>query len=361
MSSPPNPIHRRTAPVFVLGSPRSGTTLLYDMLLSAGGFAVYLAESNVFNVLAPNFGDLRVRRNRRRLLDAWLGSKLFRASGLQRHEVEQQVLEHCHGAGDFLRVVMDGIARRQGMQRWAENSPEGILHLPRIKTHIPEALVIHIIRDGRDVAMSLNRTRYLHPIPWQDRISLVGAAVYWEWIVGRGRHYGRQLGSDYMEVHFEDLVSAPRELLKKIGAFIGQELDYDRILEVGYGSVSKPNSSFRSESPDTFNPVGRWKKGFTERELLHCESMVGRTLADLGYTLSSNPTHRNVKTEAIKWMYRTYFESKLRFKIHPLVRKLHPLTAAGIDAMVLAEDHPPDLRIPRSEEVEGALEDPTQV
>jgi hypothetical protein len=38
--------------VFVLGSPISGTTLLYEMLLSAGGFAVYLAEANVFNLLA---------------------------------------------------------------------------------------------------------------------------------------------------------------------------------------------------------------------------------------------------------------------------------------------------------------------
>jgi hypothetical protein len=62
---------RSRAPVFVLGSPRSGTTLLYDMLLSAGGFAVYLAESNVFNLLVPRFGDLRVHANREKLLQAW--------------------------------------------------------------------------------------------------------------------------------------------------------------------------------------------------------------------------------------------------------------------------------------------------
>ncbi|PYV46767.1 MAG: hypothetical protein DMG92_17480, partial [Acidobacteria bacterium] len=47
------------------------------MLLSAGGFAVYLAESNVFNLLVPRFGNPGVESNRRRLLDVWLQTKLF--------------------------------------------------------------------------------------------------------------------------------------------------------------------------------------------------------------------------------------------------------------------------------------------
>ena len=161
---------RKTAPVFVLGSPRSGTTLLYDMLLSAGGFAVYLAESNVFNLLAPRFGSLVVRENRRKLLHAWQGSKLFRASGLNSQLIEKKVLEECRSAGDFLRLVMSEIARAQGMQRWAENSPEGVLHLPTIKRQIPDALVIHIIRDGRDVALSLARLKYVRPFPWEKPV-----------------------------------------------------------------------------------------------------------------------------------------------------------------------------------------------
>lgn len=327
--------------MFVLGSPRSGTTLLYDMLLSAGGFAVYLAESNVFNVLAPNFSDLAKRENRQQLLKVWLGSKLFRASGLDAQQVEKQVLEQCRTAGDFLRIVMDGIARKQGMQRWAENSPEGILRLPMIKQQIPEALVIHMIRDGRDVAVSLNRTRYVRPFPWQDRIGLTGAGIYWEWIVQKGRSYGRQLGSNYMEVHFEDVVSAPRETLKKIANFIDHELDYDRIVEVGYGSVSKPNTSFRKESQEKFNPVGRWKTGFTPQQLLRFESVVGKTMKDVGYTLSSQASGMDMEMKATRWLYRTYFANKLRLKHQFLTRKLHPLTATRIDAVALAEDHPP--------------------
>jgi hypothetical protein len=102
---------RKHAPVFVLGSPRSGTTLLYDMLLSAGGFAVYLAESNVFNLLMPRFGDLSSRSNREQLMEAWLNSRLFLASGLDRDHIRKRVLEECRNGGDFLRIVMGEIFR----------------------------------------------------------------------------------------------------------------------------------------------------------------------------------------------------------------------------------------------------------
>src|SRR5438445_5502651 len=59
------PRSRGKAPVFVLGCGRSGTTLLYHMLLSSGNFAIYRTESNVINLLEPRFGDLRDRKSTR--------------------------------------------------------------------------------------------------------------------------------------------------------------------------------------------------------------------------------------------------------------------------------------------------------
>jgi sulfotransferase family protein len=333
--------------VFVLGCPRSGTTLLYDMLLSSGGFAVYLAESNVFNVLALRFGDLGERSNRQKLMRVWLGSKLFRATGLDAQQIEKKILEECRHAGDFLGIVMSKIARSQGMQRWAENSPETLLHLPLVKSLIPDALVIHIIRDGRDVATSLEKLRYVRPFPWEERQNLIGAGVYWEWIVQHGRHYGAALGADYMEVHFEDLIAAPKETLHRIGGFIDHDLDYDRIRQVGYGSVSEPNTSFKKESnAGTFSPVGRWKKSFSPAQLSRFENILGKALRELGYA----PATANVgepmplDLQMTRFIYRSYFEGKLWFKSNPLVRWLRPaLTSSAIDASVLGEDHPPEL------------------
>src|ERR1700740_3015029 len=95
---------RSLAPVFVLGCGRSGTTLLYHMILSAGDFAVYRAESNAINLLEPRFGIVSVTRNKEKLMDAWLDSKLFRVSGLDAAQIRKKVVEECRNGGDFLRV-----------------------------------------------------------------------------------------------------------------------------------------------------------------------------------------------------------------------------------------------------------------
>jgi len=337
---------RSIAPVFVLGCPRSGTTLLYDMLLSAGGFAVYLAESNVFNLLATRFGDLKSRTNRERLLRAWGQSKLFRATGLERPNLEKRILNECRHSGDFLRIVMDEMAIQQGMKRWAENSPESILHLPLIKKLLPDALVIHIIRDGRDVAMSLGKLDYVRPFPWQERQSLIGAGAYWAWIVQNGRSFGKALGSDYLEVHFEDLIASPQKSLDRIGAFIEHDLDYEGIRRVAYGSVKQPNTSFSAErASGSFNPVGRWKTGCSPKQVAGLEAMIGKTLVEVGYALSAQHSRRvTARVQAIRLIYRTYFRGKLWFKLSPISRLLRPeLSASEIDATVLAEDHAPEI------------------
>ena len=58
--------------------------------------------------------------------------------------------------------------------------------------------------------------------------------------MNQDRKNGRSLGGDYIEIHFEDLIEEPRQTLAQLGKFIQHDLDYDRILKVGVGSVSDP-------------------------------------------------------------------------------------------------------------------------
>ena len=331
-----------------MGSPRSGTTLLYDMLLSAGGFAVYLAESNVFNLLVPRFGNLSVRSNRERLIQAWLSSKLFRCSGLQAEDISGRILAECENGGDFLSLVMGEICSAQGVTRWAENSPEGMLYLPLIKRLIPDALFVHILRDGRDVATSLAQRRYVRAFPWEDRHGLIGCGLYWEWILEHGRRFGQSVPADYMEVRFERLLAHPQETLDQIGRFIDQPLDYEVIQHVAYGSVTKPNTSFfkEGERPD-FNPVGRWKKSFSPEQLLRFERLVGPTLAKLGYEPATNGVEMglSLSLRVTRLLHRTYFRGKLSYKNNSFIRALRPaMTGADLDEIVLADDHPPTIK-----------------
>jgi len=312
--------------------------LLYSMLLSAGDFAVYLAESNVFNLLAPRFGDLHVKANRERLIDAWLQSKLFRATFLDAAQIRAKLSAECRGSGDFLRIVMEEIARTQGVKRWADNSPEELLHACRIKQELPGALFIHMIRDGRDVALSLEPLhRWVRPFPWDRNDRLLIAGLFWEWMVHRGMKQGEALGKDYMEVRFEDLQADPHATLARIGEFIEQDLNYERILQAGIGSVSEPNTSFKG---DKSGPVGRWKKKMSSETLAKFEGLVGPTLKDLGYPLGSDGAGVNrLAAVRMKAFYRTYFDGKFWFKNSSLGRLyLGPISAFQIDETTIATD-----------------------
>jgi Sulfotransferase family len=320
------------------------------MLLSAGGFAVYLAEANVFNLLIPRFGDLGSRRNRQNLLTSWLNSKLFKASGLDPDRIQALILNECKTGGDFLRIVMGEICRTQGAVRWAENSPEGMLYLPLIKSLIPDALFVHILRDGRDVATSLARLRYVRAFPWEDRHSPIGCGIYWEWMVQHGRRFGHTVPGDYLEVHFESLLANPQAVLDELGRFIDQPLDYEVIRRTAYGSLSRPNTSFQQEAGKTeFNPVGRWKKSFSEDQLLKFERILGHTLTELGYELATDGASEglDLSLHTTRFLHRSYFVAKFQFKNSGLIRLLRPpMTGADLDEIVLADDHPPRLKQP---------------
>jgi Sulfotransferase family len=312
-------------PVFIVGSPRSGTTLLYHMLLSSGGFAVYLTESKVFDLLFPKFGNLHGRKNLAKALDLWLRSKLFTVSGLDRTRIADRILAECRNGGDFLRIVMEEIATTQKAERWADNTPEHVLYLPTILKEIPQIQVIHMIRDGRDVALSLDKKGWIHPFPWDAKRRGLVAGLYWEWMVEKGRAFGRANGSDYLEVRYEDLTTRPEEALAKIGAFIGHDLNYERIRQVAIGSVSEPNTSFESEIESmNFHPVGRWRSAFSPEELKALEALVGGTLEQLGYSLSASrngSNHVRTSWNAMRKAYRSYWDSKLWLKTRtPLAR-----------------------------------------
>jgi len=308
---------RATAPVFVLGSGRSGTTLLYDMLISAGGFAIFHGRTHAFSHLGSCFGNLAHRRNRRDLLDAYYASGVFPFTGLAPKDIEERVMTDCRNTGDFLRIVMEAVARKQGVPRWAEHSAEHLLYLPLIKKTIPDALVINVIRDGRDVTASIHRIGWIRPMPWDRGRAFLARAIFWRWIVRKGRHDGQTLGRDYLEVHYEDLVQNPRATLARIGRFIEQDLDYDRIQQVALGTVRDPNSSFRGDGKETESAtIGRWRRMFTPQQVRVLESTIGDLLVDTGYALETPPAELRLPLPArcMSFLYPVYFDSKLWLK-----------------------------------------------
>lgn len=322
-------------PVFIVGCPRSGTSYLYHLLLSAGGFAQYRTQMNVFDVLEPIYGDLGAPRNKARMMNRWLQSKAFTASGLEAEEIRDKVLSDCRSTGDFLRIVMEEVARQQGVDRWIDSTPTNIPHLLRIKKDFPDARIVHIIRDGRDVALSLDKRGWSRPLPWDRDKGLLAAGLYWEWIVRKGRELGVALQSDYFEVRYEELVHQPAQTLERLAVFLAHDLDYHRIQQTSIGSVKNPLTSFKEEwERGQFKPVGRWKDRFPPDQLTLFENLVGNYLQELGYVLSSDSgqAEHSFAVKRMRRVYLAYYGFKQWAKIKmPLSRLLVDYSASLID------------------------------
>jgi hypothetical protein len=325
----------------VMGCHRSGTNLLYDMLLSSGGFAIHRGFLPIYKILIPRFGSMRSRANREQIFATWLRSKGFRRSGLDALQLSAAILNECRTGGDFIRVVMDSMARSQQVQRWALYDPDNVLHAARVKRDIPNALFVHIIRDGRDIALSLKKMGGFTPLPWDrnQTESLVATALYWEWMVHQGRAHGRKFPADYIEIRYEDLIINPHEILGKLGGFLEHNLDYDQIQRAGLGRLSETNSSFREEgAKEKLNPLGRWKERLTGAEVAAIEETVGECLQENGYELSLPlaERRRSLRHSWMRGLYPAFLSSKLWLKLHTPAGRL-----ANMSAMELEEEAAP--------------------
>ncbi len=231
---------------------------------------------------------------------------------------------------------MDSVARSQQVQRWAVYDPDNVLHVERVKRDIPDALFVHIIRDGRDIALSLKKMGGFTPLPWDrgQTDSLVATALYWEWMVHKGRAHGRKFPADYIEIRYEDLITNPHETLGKLGGFLDHDLDYDRIQRAGLGRLSETNSSFREEgAKEKTNPLGRWKERLAHDEVAAIEATVGECLEENGYELSlpAAERHRSLRRSWMRGMYPAFLGSKLWLKLHTPVGRFANMSALELE------------------------------
>lgn len=306
---------RRNSPVFVVGCHRSGTALLYDSLLSAGGFPVYHASPYLHTTLLPLCGSLSVPRRREKLLQLWLKSKAFRRTGFGTNDLRSQILQHCHTGGDFLQITMAELARRAGTPRWALHDCDNIMCMPAIKREISDALFVHIIRDGRDAALSMRKQHVVNPRLWPRKRALFAWALLWQWTVRKGRRFGQSFPADYIEVRYEDLVRDPANSMAVLGEFLDHDLDFDRIRHNPIGRLSAPNTVWEEESRDqTFSPIGRWKSKLSQPEIAALEALIGGCLEEFAYPLMTKHDDCARLDPILNFMrvfYPRYFETKL--------------------------------------------------
>jgi hypothetical protein len=118
-----------------------------------------------------------------------------------------------------INALFRAFAQAKGKARWADKTPGNVDHIDLLADLFVDGRFIHVIRDGRDVAVSLSEQS------WGPRSSVSGAYT-WRRRVEKGRDAGVRLGTNrYMEVRLEDLTADPEGILRSVCAFIGEDFD----------------------------------------------------------------------------------------------------------------------------------------
>lgn len=282
---------------FIVGAPRSGTTLLRLMLDSHPGLAI--PPETGFLPRAARLGFLpwslrpRLFHLATRSTPAWPDFHLDQSEF--RQSLEQiRPFTVSEGIRAFYRLY----AQRHDKSRWGDKTPLYAIEMPAIRSLLPEAHFIHIIRDGRDVALSLRKTWFT---PSKDISTL---ARYWVRIVTTARMQGRN-SSTYFELRYEDLLADTEGKLRAICRFL--QLDFDPgMLEYWRNApirLAEHEGRYRRDGtvvvsrderleqqrlttyPPQLDRAGGWREVMPEQEAKVFRGVAGRLLAELGYEL----------------------------------------------------------------------------
>jgi len=274
------------APIFISGTQRSGTTMFRLMLDAHPEISIPFETGIITNYCfkVSEFGDLDQDDNLRSLLQA-IRNEPFVARGelVDISYEEITPLLKARTLAGLVDALFGANARRKGKAMWGDKTPD-----EDVKTlhHLfPNATIIHLIRDGRDCAVSRVRR-------WGAR-SIPELAHGWCFKVNSTRQAGRLYGDRYREIRYEDLVRSPETVLRKVCSWIGVSFDPVMLDYYKHATERMPASSVKlhhetSVKPVDPNKIGMYKDQMSRSDRLAYERVAGALLKELGYEVEAD-------------------------------------------------------------------------
>jgi hypothetical protein len=308
-------------PVLVLGVRRSGTTLLRVMLDRHSELAV--PDESYF---IPQLADRHLRRV---AVDDFLDDlRRLEAPaewGLPLDQVRSRLHEGM-SVGEAIGTVYAVYAAEQGKPRWGDKTPMYMQNLRLLERLFPDALYVHLIRDGRDAAVSfLSMPEGLMTETWMQPHTAVEFACQWRTEVAGARRLGRRVGSNrYLEVRYEELVDDVEATMRSICEFA--RLPYEPSMTDYVGSVdvsAKPHQQSLKRPPTP--GLRDWRTEMSREDAASFEGVAGDLIHELGYSSGRRPDARG-RLRRVSYGARAAAWRGASFALRrsPLWRRRHP-------------------------------------
>lgn len=271
-------------PMFIVGSGRSGTTLLRSMLVAGGDVAIppesYVIHTAVRRYIATQFlGWPDCARLVVALFESGAEFHLWETNLYPAHRSVLSLSAKERSLARIIDEVFQCYARQHFPEAiiWGDQSPLNTLHLPWVFRAFPRAKYLHLLRDGRDaIASMVERGR-----------SIEAATRRWKRSVEQVLALQPRLDDDqFLEARYEDLVSEPADTLQSICSFIGVSykasmLDFWKLpTTVEHEHYKHHHNLARPLFTDS---IGRWTERLSSSQQAYVCSRVTGLLEHLGY------------------------------------------------------------------------------
>jgi len=298
-------------PIFIVGSARSGTTLLQRMMRSHSKIASPTGESHFFIPLYRNresYGDLSSANNIKTVLEEMRRiSREYVEEDLKGLSFDTDILaeefrkENKSSIVEIISALMEKNAAGEGKQRWLEKTPYYVLHIKTILEMFPDAQFINIIRDGRDCALSMLQRKNDLKI-----FNIYHAATIWKQYVDTAQQAAEHLNNDqYFELRYEDLTNDSENKLREICVFINENFESSMV-------DFKKSKDPKSKTPMLSKPIQKtntekWREGMSKWDITIFESVAGSTLKNNNYPLTSTRKKSSKLIEAFYKIHQRYY------------------------------------------------------
>ncbi|MGF1524208.1 MAG: sulfotransferase [Leptolyngbyaceae cyanobacterium] len=267
---------------FIVGCPRSGTTLLQQMLDAHPEVAV--APETHFMRLFWNardeYGDLTEDHNYQQLLDKIIALPEFLEMELDAQEFLETAWHVKRTYAVIFQLLLEKFAHRRSAKIIGEKTPNHVLYMPAIQTLFPNARFIHIVRDPRSVVNSWRS------VPW-SKGTVTGDAEMWRYYVSAAQRKPPSEKNQLFTLHYEKLVLEPERTLRSLCQFLDLEfepvmLDYHQKQSNLVNTRREPWKG-NAVKPVSQDSLIKWQKELSHQEVAEIESIVWFEMQRLGY------------------------------------------------------------------------------